>query len=168
MTALELDGVEKHFGGLPAVNGVSLRVDEGEILALVGPNGAGKSTLLNAISGPPATDPGKHQVHGSGTSGGLSAHAVRRCGVAMVLQTPRTFESMTVLEKCRRGGHVSVRRVDGSLPRWQPGRAEEALGFVGLEDRAGDEVGKFEPAPAALLGVGRSLAGRPRLLLLDE
>ena len=138
MTVLELDGVEKHFGGLPAVNGVSLGVDEGEILALVGPNGAGKSTLLKAISGLQPPTRGNIRFMGRDI-GGLRAHAVRRCGVAMVLQTPRTFESMTVLENVvvgamfgTTGGRLSVSVATS--------RAEEALGFVGLEDRA--EIGR--------------------------
>jgi len=166
MTVLELDGVEKHFGGLPAVNGVSLGVDEGEILALVGPNGAGKSTLLKAISGLQPPTRGNIRFMGRDI-GGLRAHAVRRCGVAMVLQTPRTFESMTVLENVvvgamfgTTGGRLSVSVATS--------RAEEALGFVGLEDRAGDEVGSLNLHQQRFLELARSLAGRPRLLLLDE
>jgi branched-chain amino acid transport system ATP-binding protein len=154
MTALELDGVEKHFGGLPAVNGVSLRVD------------AGKSTLLNAISGLQPPTRGNIRFMGRDI-GGLSAHAVRRCGVAMVLQTPRTFESMTVLENVVVGAMFGTTggRLSASVAT---SRAEEALGFVGLEDRAGDEVGSLNLHQQRFLELARSLAGRPRLLLLDE
>jgi ABC-type branched-subunit amino acid transport system ATPase component len=94
---LELDGVHKHFGGLPAVNGVTFGVDEGEILALVGPNGAGKSTLLKAISGLDPPTGGSIRLGGNDVTG-LPAHRARQAGIAMVLQTPRPFSEMTVRE----------------------------------------------------------------------
>ncbi len=166
MTFLELVDVEKHFGGLPAVGGVSLKVDEGEILALVGPNGAGKSTLLKAISGMQPATRGSIKFDGQEISG-LKAHAVRKYGISMVLQTPRVFESMTVLENAVVGATFGA---VGDRPTASValGRANEALEFVGLDRFAGDEVGVLNLHQQRFLELARSLAGQPRLLLLDE
>lgn len=163
---LELSGVEKHFGGLPAVDGVDLKVDEGEILALVGPNGAGKSTLLKAISGLQPATRGVIRYQGDDISS-LKAHVVRQRGVSMVLQTPRIFESMTVHE------NVVVGATFGS-PSGRPSiaeahrRADEALEFVGLGQYAALEVDALNLHQQRFLELARSLAGRPKLLLLDE
>src|SRR5687767_8945478 len=94
---LELDEVTKHFGGLAAVNGVTIRADDGEILAIVGPNGAGKSTLLKLIVGLEVPTSGKIRFAGEDITR-LPAHRVRQMGIAMVQQTPRHFPTMTVLE----------------------------------------------------------------------
>ena len=97
MAILELTDVEKRFGGLPAVAGVTFTVDEGEIVALVGPNGAGKTTLLKAIGGMQPPTSGRIVFDGVDITG-FRPHRVRHAGVAMVLQTPRAFETMTVGE----------------------------------------------------------------------
>ena len=166
MSLLVLDAVEKRFGGLPAVDRVSFGVDEGEILALVGPNGAGKSTLLKAISGlqPPT---GGRITFGGQQLAGLSAHSVRQRGVAMVLQTPRTFDSMTVRDNVVLGAMFGsttgrVRESEANV------RAEEALEFIGLAERADDEVGSLNLHEQRFLELARALAGKPRLVLLDE
>lgn len=166
MTVLELVGIEKHFGGLPAVDGVSLEVDEGEILALVGPNGAGKSTLLKAISGLQPATRGSVKFLGEEISG-LKTHVVRQRGVSMVLQTPRVFESMTVRENAIVGatfGAGGERPSDAVAHR----RADEALGFVGLADHGDLAVGMLNLHQQRFLELARSLAGQPKLLLLDE
>ena len=158
--------MEKHFGGLPAVNGVSLKVDEGEILALVGPNGAGKSTLLKAVSG--LQPPTRGSVRFMGEElGGLKAHVVRQRGISMVLQTPRVFESMTVRDNVIVGATFGI---GGPRPTSSVAqeRAEEALEFVGLVADADAEVGSLNLHQQRFLSLARSLAGRPKLLLLDE
>jgi ABC-type branched-subunit amino acid transport system ATPase component len=166
VTILELAGVEKHFGGLPAVNGVSLSVDEGEIVALVGPNGAGKTTLLRAIIGLESLTAGRVRFMGSDVTR-LPAHRTRRTGVSMVLQTPRPFAGMTVRENVALGalfGSVGGRVAEPEALE----RADEALGFVGLAGRADDDVGSLNLHAQRFLDLARALAGRPRLLLLDE
>lgn len=166
MTILELDDVHKRFGGMAAVDGVSLGVDEGEILALVGPNGAGKSTLLKAISGmQPATS-------GTITFGGneitsLKAHQVRQRGIAMVLQTPRVFESMTVAENAIIGATFG-RQDERPSEAEARSQALEALDFVGLSSYANVEVGQLNLHQQRFLELARALAGKPRVLLLDE
>ena len=164
MALLELTGVEKRFGGLPAVNGVTFTVDEGEILALVGPNGAGKSTLLKAIGGLHAPTAGTIRFDGRDIAG-FKPHRARHAGVAMVLQTPRPFETMTVHENVALGALFGGRRVSeaDSLSR-----ADELLEFVGLSERRREPVGSLNLHEQRFLEIARQLAGDPRLILLDE
>jgi ABC-type branched-subunit amino acid transport system ATPase component len=166
VTLLELSGVEKRFGGLPAVDGVSLSVDEGEIVALVGPNGAGKTTLLRAVIGLDPPTAGRVSFMGADVTR-LPVHRTRWTGVSMVLQTPRPFAGMTVRENVALGamfGSVGGRVAEpGALER-----ADEALGFVGLAGHADDDVGTLNLHEQRFLELARALAGRPRLLLLDE
>jgi branched-chain amino acid transport system ATP-binding protein len=166
VSLLELDGVEKRFGGLPAVRDVSLRVDEGEILAPVGPNGAGKTTLLRTVIGLEAPTAGTITFDGVDVTR-LPPHRTRRTGIAMVLQTPRTFEAMSVRENAVLGALFGA--ADGKITETEAfERADEALAFVGLADRAGHEVGMLNLHEQRFLELARALAGRPRLLLLDE
>jgi ABC-type branched-subunit amino acid transport system ATPase component len=161
---LELTDIEKRFGGLPAVAGVTFTVDEGEIVALVGPNGAGKTTLLKAIGGMQPPTRGKVVFDGADITG-WRPHRVRHAGVAMVLQTPRPFETMTVGENAALGalfGGTAAGQVDAVR------RAGEMLAFVGLADRRDEPVGSLNLHEQRFLEIARQLAGRPRLLLLDE
>jgi ABC-type branched-subunit amino acid transport system ATPase component len=163
---LELVGVEKRFGGLPAVRDLSLVVDEGEIVALVGPNGAGKTTLLRTIIGLESPTAGTIRFGGVDV-GGIPPHRARRTGISMVLQNPRTFGAMTVRENAALGALFGS--VGGRLSEADAlDRAEEALGFVGLAARADDEVATLNLHQQRFLELARALAGRPRLLLLDE
>lgn len=165
MALLQLTGVEKHFGGLPAVNGVDLRVDEGEIVALVGPNGAGKSTLLKAISGLQPATTGTIEFRGQDISR-LSAHVIRTRGISMALQHPRVFDSMTVLD------NVIVGAMFGAETRPSESDARalalDALDFVGLGSSADLPVAGLNLHEQRFLEMARALAGRPTLLLLDE
>jgi branched-chain amino acid transport system ATP-binding protein len=166
VTILELDDVQKHFGGLRAVDRVSLQVDEGEIIALVGPNGAGKTTLLRLLIGLDSPTAGTIRFMGVDVTG-MPPHRTRRTGISMVLQTPRTFEGLSVRENVALGamfGSVGGRVSEPEALE----RADEALGFVGLDDRAGDAVGALNLHEQRFLELARALAGRPRLLLLDE
>jgi ABC-type branched-subunit amino acid transport system ATPase component len=163
---LEVDDLAKHFGGLPAVDGVTFGVDEGEILAVVGPNGAGKSTLLKTIGGLEDPTAGTIRFREADVTG-LSPHRIRRRGIAMVMQTPHAFASMTVLDNAALGAMFGS--PDGLLPEHRAiDRAEEALDFVGLSSRAGDPVGTLNLHQQRFLELARALAGHPRLLLLDE
>ena len=166
MTILEVVGVEKRYGGLPAVKDVSLRVDEGEIVALVGPNGAGKTTLLKTIIGLETATAGSIRFLGTDVTK-QPPHRTRRIGIALVLQTPRPFEAMTVRENVALGAIFGS--TEGRLAEPQAlARADEALGFVGLAARAQHPVGRLNLHQLRFLELARALAGRPRLLLLDE
>jgi ABC-type branched-subunit amino acid transport system ATPase component len=161
---LELHGVGKRFGGLPAVEDVTFAVEEGEIVALVGPNGAGKSTLLKSIGGMHAPTGGTIRFDGTDITG-HAAHRARRAGIAMVLQTPRPFETMTVGDNVVVGamfGGARIRTVDAIR------RADEMLEFVGLAQRRDEPVGNLNLHEQRFLEIARQLAGRPRLILLDE
>jgi ABC-type branched-subunit amino acid transport system ATPase component len=161
---LELIGVEKRFGGLPALGGVTLSVDEGEIVALVGPNGAGKTTLLKAIGGVHRLSAGTIRFDGRSISG-LRPHQARHAGIALVLQTPRAFENMTVRDNVVLGALFGGDRVaehDAAV------RADEMLEFVGLIGRRDELVGSLNLHERRFLELARQLAGRPRLILLDE
>jgi branched-chain amino acid transport system ATP-binding protein len=166
VTLIELNKVEKHFGGLAAVNGVTMQVDYGEILAIVGPNGAGKSTLLKLVVGLEAPTRGTIRLGGQDITG-LPSHRIRQLGIAMVQQTPRPFPTMTVLE------NAAVGAMFGSPRR---GHAEDealvagdnALELVGLGDRRHDHVGSLNLHQQRFLELARALAGGPQLLVLDE
>lgn len=166
MALLELDKVEKHFGGLAAVNGVTMKADDGEILAIVGPNGAGKSTLLKLIVGIEVPTSGTIRFDGEDITR-YPAHRVRQLGIAMVQQTPRHFSTMTVLENVTLGalfGRVEAHRNEEQALKL----ASEALSFVGLAGRSHDSVGNLNLHEQRFLELARAIAGKPRLLVLDE
>jgi ABC-type branched-subunit amino acid transport system ATPase component len=166
MALLAVDAVEKRFGGLPAVDGVTFGVDEGEILAVVGPNGAGKSTLLKTIGGLERPSAGTVTLAGERVDG-LAPHRVRRRGIATVMQTPLTFGSMTTLENVVLGAMFGAGEGVVEEPE-AIRRAQEALAFVGLEGRADQPVASLNLHQQRFLEMAKALAGRPRLLLVDE
>ena len=162
---LECRDVEKRFGGLQALAGVTLSVMRGEILALVGPNGSGKSTLINMISGHFPLSCGSITLDGQSISS-LESHEVARRGVARTYQIPRLFEHLTVLENVRLC--ATFGRIDLGLQEGPDLEARHWLGFTGL-------AGKADQLPATLnlherkfVEFARALAARPKLLLLDE
>jgi ABC-type branched-subunit amino acid transport system ATPase component len=163
---LELEEVGKHFGGLPAVDGVNVGVDDGEILAIVGPNGAGKSTLLKLIVGLERPTSGSITFDGRQITG-LPTHTVSRLGIAMVQQTPRVFPSMSVLENATLG---AIFGSDVGHPSQGEAQATggEMLTIVGLGDRHDDQVGNLNLHERRFLELARALAGQPKLILLDE
>ncbi len=166
MAILELDAVHKHFGGLPAVDGVTLGVDDGEILAIVGPNGAGKSTLLKSIAGLLKPTSGAIRFEDVDVTK-MSAHRIRQSGVSMVLQTPRVFPSLTVEENVMVGAMFG--RKAERLPESEAyDEAGAMLDFVGLADKSDFAVDQLNLHEQRHVDLARALAGRPRLLLLDE
>ena len=166
MPLLAVNGVAKRFGGLPAVDGVTFGVDEGEILAVVGPNGAGKSTLLKTIGGLERPSAGTVALAGERVDG-LAPHQVRQKGIAMVMQTPLPFRSLTVLENAMLGAMFGSADSVVAEPE-AVRRAEEALAFVGLDGRASQPAASLNLHQQRFLEMAKALAGRPRLLLIDE
>jgi ABC-type branched-subunit amino acid transport system ATPase component len=163
---LELRDVEKRFGGLPAVDGVTLDVTQGRIFAIIGPNGAGKSTLLKTISGMHRATAGRVVFDGTDITA-MPTHTIRHQGVAKVLQTPTPLHSMTVRENAALGamfGTPGGRRSE----RDSLAAADEALDLVGLGPKAQWSVGQLNLHEQRILAMARAIAGRPRLLLLDE
>ena len=166
MSLLELEDISKTFGGLPAVDGVNLGADEGEIVAIVGPNGAGKSTLLKMIVGLENPSGGRIRFAGEDITR-HPPHRVRQTGVAMVQQTPRSFVNMSVLENATLGAMFGAetgrRDEDEALAI-----GNEMLSLVGLDSRKHDRVANLNLHEQRFLELARALSGDPKLLLLDE
>jgi branched-chain amino acid transport system ATP-binding protein len=174
---LDIQGVFRSFGGVFAVNNVSMTVAEGSVHAVIGPNGAGKSTLFNLITGHLRLDAGRLSYRGSPIES-LSAHRRARDGIAIVFQGARVFYGMTVMENVMVGAHAWTRHGfwDASLrlPRWRREEAEiqraarEALDRVGLASDADVPVESLPFGHQRRLQLARALCARPALLLLDE
>jgi len=175
--ALEVQGLTKYFGGIKALDGVSLRVEDGTIHALIGPNGSGKTTCLHAISGIYRPSGGAVFLRGQEITG-RKAYQLAGLGLARTFQRSQIFPRLTVLENVLVGQH-SWRRTDLlqaalGLPgarREEREAREFALGLlslVGLADRANQEAGSLPHGLQRLLEIARALAARPAVLLLDE
>jgi branched-chain amino acid transport system ATP-binding protein len=172
MSLLRAEKLNKSFGGVRAVQNVSISVPEGAIFAIIGPNGAGKSTLLNLLSGLYQPDSGSLSFADSNLIG-LAAHRRVRLGMARTFQKIRLFKQLTLLENVLAGFHVHQ-----DLPLWKcflagaSGRfrseALELLAFVGLDKRANDRAGALPYGQQRMLEIARALATRPRLFMLDE
>lgn len=166
MALLKLDQVEKHYGGLAAVGGVTMEVYDGEILAIVGPNGAGKSTLLKMIVGLETATKGTVTLTGEDITR-YPPHRVRQLGIAMVSQTPRHFSTMTVFENVVLGALFG--KANGHQNQKQAFElADAALVSVGLANRRHEPVGNLNLQQQRFLQVARAIAGQPRILALDE
>jgi branched-chain amino acid transport system permease protein len=160
---LELDGVERAFGGLKAVDGVSLSVAEGAIHGIIGPNGAGKTTLFNVVNGFLAANAGSIKLAGRELRG-LKPHQVCRRGIGRTFQVVRAFPRMTVLDNVVIGAYVGA-----STDREAAQLALTALDRVGLAgEHATAIAGGLTINQLRLMELARALAPRPKLLLLDE
>jgi branched-chain amino acid transport system ATP-binding protein len=159
---LRVDGVSKRFGGLLAVDNVSLGVQSGRITALIGPNGAGKTTLFAMISGFLAPTAG-HIYHRGEEITGVPPYRLARRGIARTFQIVRPFAGLTVHENIAIGAHLSRRsRAD----------AREAAALVarlvGLEDLLDKPAASLTVAGRKRIELARALATEPAVLLLDE
>jgi ABC-type branched-subunit amino acid transport system ATPase component len=145
---------------------VTFGIDDGDIVAVVGPNGAGKTTLLKVIVGLERPTRGSVRLDGARIDG-LTAHQVRHKGIALTMQRPLPFGSMTVLENVVLGSMFGGG--DGVLGEREARRqAAESLAFVGLESRADQPVSSLNLHQQRFLELAKALAGRPRVLMLDE
>jgi ABC-type branched-subunit amino acid transport system ATPase component len=162
MELLEARGLEVHFGGVHAVDGVDLVVKKGEILGLIGPNGAGKTTLVNALSGFQKPSAGTVLMNGRDVTG-LSPHRLARLGLARTFQSVRLFPGLTVLENVELGGvGVGMRRP--AARKW----ARELLERLKLGNLASLYATGLPHGLERRLGIVRSLAAKPTFLMLDE
>ncbi len=162
MSLLTLEKVSKAFGGLAAVQGVSLSLAEGELLALIGPNGAGKTTLFHIISGFLKPDAGELRYAGEPLAG-LRPHDICQRGMVRTFQVTRPFHRLTVLENVLVGALERVARRREALRA-----AEEVLGLTGLADKANHMGHSLTLPDRKRLELARALATGPRVLLLDE
>ena len=177
MRVLEVQGVTKRFGGLVAVNQVSLEVNEGEIFSVIGPNGAGKTTFFNLLTGIYTPDEGRILFLGQDITGSTPDKAAK-LGIGRTFQNIRLFGAMTVLENILVGRHIHTRvpylhaLLRTPLARKEERKAlEEALSlleYLGLLHRK-DELARNLPyGEQRKLEIARALALKPKLLLLDE
>jgi branched-chain amino acid transport system ATP-binding protein len=162
MAQLEVRNLSKFFGGVKALQGVDLEVDQGEIIGLIGPNGAGKSTLFNCIAGYFRPSGGKIFFKGKAIQG-RSPHLICRLGIARTFQIPRIFLDMSVLENVMLGALNRVTNVNKA--REIALRNIELSGLSGKEQMIGKEL---TIADKKRLEVARAMATEPSLLLLDE
>jgi ABC-type branched-subunit amino acid transport system ATPase component len=156
---LEVDGVVKRFGGVTAVNGVSLALEAGHIYGLIGPNGSGKTTLFNCITGVEQIDGGQIRFKGRRIDG-LKPHQVFHQGIGRTFQVIRVFPELTALENL-----LVVTTNDYEAAR---ARAEELLGFVKLTGLAEEFAGNLSFGQQKLVEFVRVLMTDPELILLDE
>jgi branched-chain amino acid transport system ATP-binding protein len=159
---LELAGVSRSFGGLRALDDVSLSLAEGEIVGLIGPNGAGKTTLVNLVTGVHPVSAGAIRFGGKRISG-LAPFRIARLGIARTFQVVRSFDSMTVLENVMVGAFARAGTARAAMAA-----AEQVLAFAGLGARIDTAAHRLTPPEKRRLEVARALATRPRILLLDE
>ena len=170
MNLLQVEGVVRHFGGVRAIDGVSLALQAGEFTALIGPNGAGKSTLFSLVAGQQVADAGRVRFAGADVT---HAGPVRRArlGLGRTFQTAAAFASMTVLQNVQ---VALAARVGGQFDAWRPlsrlhgDEAARLLARVGLDAQAGRAAADLAYADLKRLELAIALAGRPRLLLMDE
>ncbi|NJC83993.1 ABC transporter ATP-binding protein [Planosporangium mesophilum] len=173
---LAVDGLSKHFGGVKAVDDVSLEIAPGRICSLIGPNGSGKSTLINVLSGLYGATRGSISLLGQDITRRRPDERVR-LGLARTFQNIRLFKGLSVLENVMTGQHC---RTSSGLFRallHPASRREEAatrkralreLEFVGLPDVAAAPAGSLAYGRQRLVEIARALASDPTLLLLDE
>ena len=159
---LKVRDLGKRFGGIAAVDGASLDVAQGEIVALIGPNGAGKTTLFAAITGfvPPDT---RHVRFLGETITGLPPHAICARGMVRTFQIVQPFGALTVRENIAVGAHLHHPRRKDALAR-----AEQVAAQVGLDKRLDQPASTLTVAGRKRLELARALATEPKLLLLDE
>ncbi|MBV9817679.1 MAG: ABC transporter ATP-binding protein [Solirubrobacterales bacterium] len=161
MALLEVDGIHSHYGSIEALKGVSLEVQEGEVVTLIGSNGAGKSTTLRSISGLTPASSGRIRFAGADITR-VPAHRIPGHGIALAPEGRHCFPRMTVRENLdlgahhRRGAEVSadMERVFTLFPR--------------LREREKQKAGTMSGGEQQMLAIGRALMARPRLLMLDE
>ena len=160
---LRTEGLSKHFGGLKAVDDVSLQIEEGQIYGLIGPNGAGKTTLQNCIAGMYRPTKGKAYFKGNDVTG-FKAHKCCHAGIARTYQIVRSFPQMTVLENVMVGAIFSGRHHGGD-PAMQAG---EMLDFVDFRMAHDIQAQCLNTMQLKRLELARALVSNCEFLLLDE
>lgn len=162
MKILELKEISKNFGGLRAVDNVSLSMDEGQILALIGPNGAGKSTVFNCIAGVYPPTSGDVLLGGERVTGEKPWNLAKK-GIGRTFQIVKPFATKTVLYNVMVGSFATTDRRGEAEDR-----AIEVLNRLNLDDKKDVKAGNLTIADRKRLEIAKALATRPRILLLDE
>ena len=158
---LELRQITTNYGAIRAVNEVSLKVNQGEIVSLIGSNGAGKTTLLMTVCGNPRASSGSVWFEGENITN-LASHLIMRKGIAISPEGRRVFPDLTVAENLKMGGFfLENAEIESGM--------EHVFGlFPRLRERASQRSGLMSGGEQQMLAIGRALMSKPRLLLLDE
>ncbi|HEX5449886.1 MAG TPA: ABC transporter ATP-binding protein [Gaiellaceae bacterium] len=164
MPLLAVQNVTRRFGGIVAIDDVSLDVEQGQIVGLIGPNGAGKTTLFNVITRIYRPDAGSLEFAGR-TLLRTPPHRIIRRGIARTFQNVELFRSMTVLDNVLVGAHTRTRPFSG---RAVEKRAFDVLDYVGLADVAHRPAAGLPFGTLKRVELARALVAEPQLLLLDE
>lgn len=175
MTALEIQGVSKQFGGLTAVNDVTFAVDEGEIRGVIGPNGAGKSTMFRMISGFYKPTKGRIVYQGKNIAGRKPSD-IAALGIVRTFQETTLFNEFTVFDNVLVGCHLGARvnpisallRTDRQLQERAREKTGELLDFMGLTALGDELAGSLPHGWQRTLSIAIALAAEPKVLLLDE
>ena len=161
---LELEGLEVRYGAVPAVRGLSIRLERGEIVGLIGPNGAGKSTTLHSIMGLVPAHAGEIRLGGQSIRG-RRPEAVARAGVALVPEGRRIYAELTVEENLRLG--LAARRTENGADRDRDFDWVHEL-FPVVKEFARRAAGTLSGGQQQQLAIARALVAQPDVLLLDE
>ncbi|MDH1812992.1 ABC transporter ATP-binding protein [Comamonas aquatica] len=170
MTLLQVEQLSKSFGGVQAVQGVSLALQAGEMLALIGPNGAGKSTTFNMVGGQLVPDRGRVLLRGQDIAG-LAPRAIWRRGVGRTFQIAQTFASFSVVENVQLALLSHDRRTFRWWPRAATHRRDDALALleqVGMAAQADRPCSELAYGDVKRVELALALAHDPQLLLMDE
>ena len=175
--ALTLENVSRHFGGVRAVQNLSLEVEEGALFSIIGPNGAGKTTVINLISGVYRPTTGRIFFSGRDISN-VQTTQIAKMGIARTFQNIALFKGMTVLDNLIMGRYAHFRnKMWSSIFFFGPGEkeeirhreaVEEIIEFLGIANLRRRIVGTLPYGQQKRVELGRALAVEPRLLLLDE
>ncbi|MEV6012810.1 ABC transporter ATP-binding protein [Streptomyces sp. NPDC051976] len=171
MNGLTVRDLSVSYGGVHALSGVDLDVDEGQLVGLIGPNGAGKTTFIDAVTGF-VRHGGRVELAGEDLTR-LRPHTRVRHGLARTWQSIELFDGLSVAENvavaaAQQSGWAATWRETFTRPVGLGGDIQEALSVVGLDHRADTQAVDLSQGERKLVGVARALAGRPRVLCLDE
>ena len=158
---LKLEKLHTHYGAIEALCGVSIEVNQGEIVTLIGSNGAGKTTLMMTVCGTPRASSGRVLFEGQDITA-KPTHEIMRLGMAISPEGRRVFPSLTVLDNLKMGGFFLDKQ------QIEAGIAHVFKLFPRLEQRATQRAGTMSGGEQQMLAIGRALMSKPRLLLLDE
>jgi len=174
---LEVKDLARHFGGIKALDGVDLRIGQGELSGIIGPNGSGKTTLFNVITGIYRPDRGVVSLEGREITG-FPPQEIARRGIARTFQNIRLFRDLTVVDNVRIARHPRVRygpvaallRTETFYREERRTReqVEEFLSIFSLQDRRKELAKNLSYGEQRKLEIARALASRPKVLLLDE
>ena len=158
---LKVDDIHTFYGAIQALKGISLEVNQGEIVTLIGSNGAGKTTLMMTIFGDPRAREGRIEFAGHDITD-MPTHEIARLGIAQSPEGRRIFPRMTVLENLQMGANIN------GLKYFDEDSQEIFKLFPRLKERISQRAGTLSGGEQQMLAIGRALMARPKLLLLDE